>query len=136
MKAKHIKAYLKCAEVWAECSDSTRTKVGAVLVKNNRIISCGYNALPSGMSGPLEDENGNTKIECRHAEQNALFGLVKSNESAQGATLFVSHNPCQRCSLDIFDSGIVAVYYKHDYRCDKGIKYLKEKGVIVYKLED
>ena len=85
MKNKHLSAYMKCAEAFAECSSSKRLKVGSVIIKNNRIISCGYNALPEHMHGPLEDADGKTKPEVRHSEKNALLGLVKSNESALGA---------------------------------------------------
>lgn len=136
MKTKHLLAYMKCAEAFAECSDSTRLKVGSVIVKNNRIISCGYNALPSHMKGSLEDEHGRTKQQVRHSEMNALLGLMKSNESAIGATLICTHSCCEICAVDIVDAGIVDFYYRHDYRCNEGLKYLKENGVVVYKVED
>lgn len=136
MKNKHLNAYMKCAEAFAECSDSARLKVGSVIVKNNRIISCGYNALPSHMDGPLEGEDGKTLPQVRHSEMNALLGLMKSNESAIGATLICTHACCEICAVDIVDSGITDFYYKHEYRCNKGIKYLKENGIVVYKMED
>lgn len=136
MKNKHLKAYFKCAEAFAECSDSKRLKVGSVVVKNNRIISCGYNALPEHMHGSLEDENGKTRAEVRHSEKNALLGLIKSNESAVGATLICTHSCCRLCAVDIVDAGVTEFYYKHDYRCNEGIKYLKENGVVVYKLQE
>lgn len=136
MKTKHKLAYMECAEAFAKCSVGLRLKVGCVIVKNNRIISCGYNALPSHLDGPLEDEEGKTKPEVRHAEKNALMGLVKSNESAVGATLFCTHACCKFCAIDIVDSGIKEVFYKHEYRSTDGIKYLKEKGVAVYKLKE
>ena len=90
MKQKHIQAYMECAEAFAKCSNATRLKVGTVIVKNNRIISCGYNALPEHIEGSREDEDGNTKLEVRHSEKNALMGLIRSNESAVGASLFCS----------------------------------------------
>lgn len=136
MKHKHLLAYMKCAEAFAECSDSTRLKVGSVIVKNNRIISCGYNALPEHMHGSLEDENGKTLPHVRHSEKNALLGLLKSNESSLGSTLICTHACCEVCAVDIVDAGITNFYYKYDYRCDKGIKYLKENGVVVYKLQE
>lgn len=136
MKAKHLFAYMECAEAFAKCSVGERLKVGSVIVKNNRIISCGYNALPEHIHGSLEDVDGNTKQEVRHSEKNALMGLVKSNESAVGASLFCTHSCCYFCSVDIVDSGIKEFYYKHDYRSAEGIKYLKENGVIVFKMED
>ena len=134
MKDKHLQAYMKCAEAFAMCSNSKRLKVGCVIVKNNRIISCGYNALPEHIDGSLEDELGNTKPEVRHAEKNALMGLIKSNETAVGATLFCTHSMCRLCAIDIVDSGIIKVYYREEYRNILGIDYLKNNGVEVIKL--
>lgn len=135
MKHKHLMAYFKCAEAFAECSNSTRLKVGCVILKNNRIISCGYNALPSHLDGPLEDEDGKTKLEVRHAEKNALMGLMKSNESSIGATMVCSHSCCALCAVDIVDAGIEKFYYKEEYRSDEGVKYLKDNGVVVVKID-
>lgn len=134
MKTKHKLAYMKCAEAFAECSVGVRLKVGSVIVKNNRIISCGYNALPEHISGALEDDEGRTKPEVRHSEKNALMGLVKSNESAQGASLFCTHACCYFCAVDIVDSGIKEFYYRHPYRCSEGIEYLKKSGILVEKI--
>lgn len=136
MKSKHAKAYMECAEAFARCSVGERLKVGAVIVKNNRIISCGYNALPEHLDGPLEDENGTTKPQVRHAEKNALLGLVRSNESSVGATLFCTHACCEFCAIDVVDAGITAVYYQSDYRSREGLQYLIRHGVIVSKMED
>lgn len=134
MKQKHIQAYMECAEAFAKCSNATRLKVGTVIVKNNRIISCGYNALPEHIDGSLEDEDGNTKLEVRHSEKNALMGLIRSNESAVGASLFCSHACCKFCAIDIVDSGISTVYYRNEYRSTEGIEYLKANNVEVIKI--
>lgn len=134
MKTKHKLAYMECAEAFAKCSVGVRLKVGSVIVKNNRIISCGYNALPAHIDGNLEDDEGKTKPEVRHSEKNALMGLVKSNESAIGATLFCTHACCKFCAIDIVDSGIVKVYYRYEYRTTEGIEYLKANGVEVEQL--
>lgn len=134
MKEKHIRAYMKCAEAFAECSVGERLKVGAVLVKNNRIISCGYNALPAYIDGKLEDENGMTRPEVRHAEKNALLGLIKSNESATDSVLFCTHSCCKLCAVDIVDAGIKKVYYKHQYRLSEGIEHLRQNGIEVIHL--
>lgn len=134
MKLKHKLAYMECAEAFARCSVGERLKVGSVIVKNNRIISCGYNALPAHIDGKLEDESGKTRPEVRHAEKNALLGLVKSSESAVSATLFSTHACCKYCSIDIVDSGIKKVYYRHEYRTTEGIEYLKANGVEVEQL--
>lgn len=135
MKYKHKKAYMKCAEAFAECSVGERLKVGSVIVKNNRIISCGYNALPEHLNGKLEDENGSTKQEVRHSEKSALMGLIKSNESAVGATLFCTHACCKFCSIDIVDAGITKFVYKHEYRSDEGLKHLIDCGVMIEKID-
>lgn len=136
MKNKHKIAYMECAEAFAKCSVGKRLKVGSVIVKNNNIISTGYNALPKAIDGPLEDENNVTKAEVRHSEKNALMGLIRSSESAVGAVMFCTHACCKPCSIDIVDAGITHFIYKHDYRCKEGLKYLIENGVKVEKFEE
>lgn len=131
MKDKHKTAYMECAFAFSKCSVSTRLQVGTVIVKNDRIISCGYNALPVHIEGPLEGSDGCTLPEVRHSEKNALMGLIRSNESAIGASLFCTHACCKYCAIDIVDAGIVKVYYSLPYRADDGIKYLQEHGVEV-----
>ena len=134
MKAKHIKAYMKCAEAFAECSNATRLKVGSVIVKDNRIISCGYNAMPEHISEPCELPDGTTDPRVRHSEKNALMGLVRSNQSAVGATLFCNFSCCLSCAVDIVDSGIKEFVYKNDYRDSAGIQYLIKNNVLVRKV--
>lgn len=131
MKDKHIRAYMKCAYAFAECSPALRLQVGAVLVKNNRIISCGYNALPEALDGPCEDETGKTRPEVRHAEENALRALVRSPESAVGATMFVTHWCCLQCAIDVVDAGIETVYLHNPYRSKDGLEYLEANNVNV-----
>lgn len=134
MKSKHILTYMETAEVFAKCSVGERLKVGAVVVKNNSIISVGYNGLPEALDGPLEDDCGNTRPEVRHAEKNALMRLTKSHESSVDAVLFVTHACCKLCAIDIVDAGIKSVYYRNDYRDMSGIEYLKQNGVEVFKI--
>lgn len=134
MKEKHKQAYMKCAEAFAECSVGERLRVGSVIVKNNRIISCGYNALPEHLDGPLEDDQNVTKPEVRHSEKNALMGLIRSNESAVGATLFCTHACCKFCAIDIVDAGIIKFVYKHTYRSDEGLKHLITAGLEIEKI--
>lgn len=136
MKTKHLNAYMKCAEAFAECSVGERLKVGTVIVKNNRIISCGYNALPAHIEGKLEDDSGATRKEVRHSEMNALMGLLKSSESAVGSTLITTHSCCKMCSIDIVDAGVDRVIYKNEFRDLEGIQYLKANGVKVVKYEE
>lgn len=122
---------MKCAEAFAECSVGERLKVGTVIVKANRIISCGYNALPEHLDGSLEDGNGNTKPEVRHSEKNAMLGLVRSSESAVGADMFCTHSSCYLCAVDIVEAGIKRFVFKNFYRSDEGIQHLIKSGVVV-----
>lgn len=134
MKEKHKRMYMEIAEALARASCGQRLKVGSVIVKKNNIISTGYNALPEHINGSLEDDEGKTRPEVRHSEKNALMGLVKSNESAVGATLFCTHSCCKFCAIDIVDSGIKEFYYRHEYRDSSGIEYLKKNGILVEKI--
>lgn len=135
MKEKHIIAYLKCALAFADCSNATRLKVGSVIVKNNRIISCGYNALPQHISDPCELEDGTTNPLLRHSERNALMGLIRSNESALDSIMFCTHSCCKLCSIDIVDSGIKEFYYIDEYRSNEGILYLLKNNIKVIKVD-
>lgn len=136
MKHKHIQAYMECAEAFAKCSPATRLKVGAVIVKDNRVISCGYNAQPEHINDPCELADGTTDPRVRHAEKNALMGLVRSNQSAVGADLFCTHSCCVYCAIDIVDAGIKRVYFGKHYRDDSGLEYLKNNGVEVVELKN
>ena len=135
MKEKHIIAYLKCALAFADCSNATRLKVGSVIVKNNRIISCGYNALPQHISDPCELEDGTNNPLLRHSERNALMGLIRSNESALDSIMFCTHSCCKLCSIDIVDSGIKEFYYIDEYRSNEGILYLLKNNIKVIKVD-
>ncbi len=146
MKLKHKLAYMKCAESFAECSSANRLKVGSVIVKDNNIIACGYNALPKHIDGDVEtktvytEPDGRirveykTKPELRHSEKNALMSLIRSTNTAIGASLFCTHSCCKLCAIDIVDAGILEFYYKHDYRDDSGLLYLIDKGIQVVRL--
>jgi dCMP deaminase len=134
VKTKHKLAYMQCAEAFALCSPATRLKVGVVIVKQNRIISCGYNALPQHIEGSCELADGTTDPRVRHAEKNALIGLTRSSESSQGAELFCTHACCQFCAIDIVDAGIKKFYYRSTYRDDSGVKYLQDNGVEIERI--
>jgi len=135
LKPKHEIAIMKTALAFAECSVSTRLKVGAVIEKEGRIVSCGYNALPSFLDGPLEDANGMTLPQVRHAEKSALMGMLRSGISPIGCTLYTTHSCCEFCAIDIVDAGIKRVVYLQQYRCNKGIDLLQQAGIVVNKLE-
>lgn len=121
--------YLRMAEIWAENSYCVRRKVGAIIVKDKMIISDGYNGTPSGFENVCEDENGATKAYVLHAEANALTKVARSNNSSDGATLYVTSSPCLECSKLIIQSGINRVVYSDLYRLQDGIELLKRAGV-------
>jgi len=138
-------AHMKVAEVYASLSSAVRLKVGCVIVKDKRIISIGYNGMPSSWSNECEDEvtwpNGDvrftvTKPEVLHAETNAIAKLARSSESGEGAELYCTHAPCLDCAKLIYQSGIEMVYYKHPYKKDDGLSFLRMGGVGVIRLED
>ena len=163
MKQKFIDAYMKVAETFAGLSSAKRLNVGAIVVKDDRIISIGYNGMPSGWDNvcehkeydlsrdingdyfpdphnhfPHTDEHGRymlrTKSEVLHAESNAIAKLAKSPESGEGASIFVTHSPCIDCAKLIYQSGIAAVYYKNDYRSTQGLDFLNKSKIKVVKV--
>lgn len=139
MKQKFIDAYMKTAEVFAGLSSARRLHVGAIIVKDDRIISIGYNGMPSGWDNNCEDEiwppyygdepTLKTKPEVLHAETNAIAKLAKSTESGDRATLFVTHAPCLDCAKLVYQSGINSVFYRNSYRSEDGIQFLEKAGV-------
>ena len=142
MKQKHIEAYMKTAEVFADCSTAERLHVGAIIVKDERIISIGYNGTPSGWDNNCEDIKVNndgdyvtvTKPEVLHAETNAIAKLAKFNGSGSGSVLFVTHAPCLDCSKLVFQSGISSVFYRNSYRDNAGVDFLNKAGVKVEQI--
>lgn len=165
MKPKFQKLYNNIAHEVAKMSHARRLQVGAVIVKDDRVISMGYNGMPAGWENnceyknydlskdfngnyfpdpenlyPFEDDRGRyglkTRPEVLHAESNAVSKLAKSNDSGDGADIFVTHAPCMECAKLIFQSGIRRVYYSSDYRDDSGVKFLKQSGVEVIKNDE
>ena len=139
---------MKSAFNYAECSTAKKLKVGCVLVKDDRIISIGYNGMPSGWSNECEENtmwlNGKqlpqtilvTKPEVLHAEENAITKLARSNESGWDATAFITHVPCLSCAKLLYSSGIVEVYYTHEYRDTVGVDFLKKCKIGVNRFAD
>ena len=126
--------YIEMAEIWAQNSYCKRRKVGALLVKDNMIISDGYNGTPSGFENVCE-ENGVTKPYVLHAEANAISKVAKSGNNSSGATLYVTASPCIECSKLIIQSGIKRVVYRDEYRLTDGIDLLKRAGIEVEKID-
>ena len=129
MKEKFIDAHMNAAEVYAELSSAKRLHVGCVIVKDNTIIGIGYNGMPSGWTNECEDEDNKSKAEVLHAETSAIAKVAKSTNSTDGATMFVTHAPCLDCAKLIYQSGINSVYYRHSYRDNLGIEFLKQCNV-------
>jgi dCMP deaminase len=150
LKPKFINAFMDCAERFAELSSAKRAQVGSIIVKGNRIISIGYNGMPSGWDNTCETEETindvphmredyakrgyvmqtradsivwikqHTRPEVLHAEANAITKLAKSGESSRGAVIFCTHLPCIECAKLIHQAGISKVYYREDYNAAKG----------------
>lgn len=173
MKPKYIKAHMSTAENYAGLSTARRLNVGAIIVKDDRIISIGYNGMPSGWDNNCEDvewmnsdaggwlspeeileswpyegeyidADGNkmqgryrlkTKPEVLHAEANAIAKVARSSESAEDAVMFVTHAPCMECAKLIFQSGIKQVFWRHNYRSESGLNFLRQAGVTTNKVE-
>lgn len=157
MKDKFRYAYMKVAETFAGLSSARRLHVGAIVVKDDRIISIGYNGMPAGWDNNCEDkfycDDGDwseqlhpkdanqwmkyklvTKPEVLHAETSAIAKLAKSTESGNDATLFVTHAPCLDCAKLVYQSGINSVFYRNSYRNEDGIRFLEKAGVKVEQL--
>ncbi len=121
--------YMRMARIWAENSYCQRRKVGALLVKDKMIISDGYNGTPSGFENCCEDENNNSKPYVLHAEANAISKVARSNNSSEGATLYVTASPCMECAKLIIQSGIKRVVYGEEYRIMDGLELLKKANI-------
>ena len=132
--SKFDQRYIEMAEIWAKNSYCKRRQVGALLVKDNMIISDGYNGTPSGFENVCE-ENGVTKPYVLHAEANAISKVAKSGNSSAGATLYVTASPCIECAKLIIQSGIKRVVYKDEYRLTDGVDLLTRAGIEVQKLD-
>jgi dCMP deaminase len=147
MKEKFVDAYMDVAERFAQLSSARRLHVGAIVVKDDRIISIGYNGMPAGWDNNCEleiyEENGDdepeiilkTRPEVLHAETNAIAKLAKSTESGNNATMFITHSPCLDCAKLIFQSGINSVYYRDSYRSEDGVQFLTKSGVTVTQIK-
>jgi dCMP deaminase len=125
MKSKYIRAHLEVARIYGQLSTATRLKVGCIIVKDDRIISIGYNGMPSGGSNVCE-EDGHTKPEVFHAETNAISKLAKSTESGQGAYMFCTFAPCVDCAKLILQSGIKEFHFEHRYKSNTGLDLIEK----------
>lgn len=149
MKQKFIELYMDWAQRASHLSHARRLHVGAVIVKDDTVISYGYNGMPagwdndceiesvelySGLEGAIHHTVLKTKPEVLHAESNAIAKLARGNNSGVGASIFITHSPCLECAKLIYQSGIQAVYYGQDYRDDSGINFLTKSNIKVTKV--
>ncbi|MDR1407094.1 MAG: dCMP deaminase family protein [Tannerella sp.] len=123
--------YLRMAHIWAENSYCKRRQVGALIVKDQMIISDGYNGTPSGFENVCEDENNLTKPYVLHAEANAITKVAASSNSSKGATIYITSSPCIECAKLIIQSGIRRVVYSENYHTDDGCRLLERAGISV-----
>lgn len=126
--------YLEMARIWATNSYCQRRQVGALIVKERMIISDGYNGTPSGFENICEDETGKTKPYVLHAEANAITKVAKSNNSSNGATLYVTSSPCMECAKLIIQAGIRRVVFCDDYHTADGYELLQRAGIELVKV--
>lgn len=141
---RYNKLYMDLAERIAKMSYAKRLQVGSVLVKNDSIISYGWNGTPSGFDNLCEEiieyhEDGGvvtiTKSEVLHSEMNCLAKVARSTNSAEGADMFITHSPCMECAKLIYQAGIKSIYYRTIYRDDTGLKFLNKCNVPTIKIE-
>ena len=145
MKQKFIDMYMDWADRTAQLSHARRLQVGAVIVKDDSVISYGYNGMPAGWDNNCEYEviveedddyttELKTKPEVLHAESNAVAKLARSSQSGSNASIFITHAPCLDCAKLIYQSGISSVYYRNSYRDAAGVEFLEKSGVEVKKI--
>lgn len=126
--------YLRMTQIWAENSYCRRRQVGALLVKDKMIISDGYNGTPSGFENICEEDADHTKPYVLHAEANAITKVARSNNSSEGATLYITTSPCMECSKLIIQAGIKRVVFGEYYRMHDGVDLLCRAGIEVVHL--
>jgi dCMP deaminase len=143
MKPKLVQAYMATARIFAELSSARRLHVGAIVVKDDRIISIGYNGMPAGWNNNCEDvvqhsddtTTLKTKPEVLHAETNAIAKLARSTESGLDSDMFITHSPCLDCAKLIYQSGVKRVWFGQAYRSSEGVDFLAKSGVEVVQID-
>lgn len=133
---RYDRAYLRMANTWSELSYCQRKKVGAIIVRDNMIISDGYNGTPSGFDNCCENDIGETHWYVLHAEANAILKVAKSTNNCRGATLYLTLSPCKDCSKLVLQAGISRVVFQNAYKDTEGIDFLKDAGVEIVQLDD
>jgi len=152
MKKRFIDLYMDFAYRVSQLSYARRLKVGSVIVKDDTVISYGYNGTPAGWDNNCEmhprvmdyqtceiiekTDMLVTKPEVLHAEMNSLMKLARGSNSGNGAVMFITHSPCMECAKGIYQSGIKQVYYRDQYRSNEGIEFLEKCGIEVKKVDE
>lgn len=132
---KWDKYFMNLALETASMSDSKRLQVGAVAVLDKRIVCTGFNGTVSKYGDDiLEDEDGNTKPDVIHAEENIICQAALQGKSLLGTTIYITHNPCRHCSALLGQVGVRVVKYLHEYRDTSGLLKLKQYEIKVEKL--
>jgi len=135
MKPKHQQLYMDIACKIAKESYAKKLQVGCVIVKNDNIVSMGWNGTPPGWDNNCE-EDGKTRPEVYHAEENAILKLARDRGGANKSVMFITHTPCINCARMIFKSGIETVFYQNKYRDDTGLDFLIKAGVEVKQIKE
>ena len=133
---RYDQAYLRMARSWSKLSHCNRKQVGAIIVKDEMIISDGYNGTPGGFDNCCEDEDGNTHWYVLHAEANAILKVAKSTNNCKGATLYLTHSPCKDCSKLVLQAGITRLVYAEQYKDPSGIDFLSSAGLDIIHIEE
>ena len=145
--------YIKVAQICSENSKANKLKVGAIIVKDQQIISDGFNGTPSGFDNQCEDEKHKkldrcslcsqehcegcdniellTRPEVMHAESNAITKCAKYGKATLGSTIYITHTPCIEFAKLIIQAGIKRVVYKNFYKSLAGVEILRKSGIIV-----
>ena len=123
---RYDRVYMEIAHAVSRLSHDTKTKVGAIIVRDGQIISQGWNGMPSGMSNDMRDDHGKTKIEVLHSETNALMKLTKTGGGSNGATIYCTHSPCMDCAKLILQAGIDTIVYDNIY-CNESMNFMNDR---------
>ena len=147
MRAGWDEYFMQIAEIVKTRSTCLRRQVGAVIVRDNRIITTGYNGAPSRLKEctelgfckreQLHIPSGQRHELCRalHAEQNAIIQAANLGISTKGATMYVTLQPCVICAKMAINAGIVKIVYKGDYPDELSMGILEESGIELVKFE-
>ena len=136
----------RLVSTWSSCYKTNR-QVGAIVVRDKRILTTGYNGAPAGVASCKERgeclreklgiASGTRQEMCYavHAEQNAIIQAAKLGITLEGATLYCTHQPCSMCTRIIINSGIVRVVYEQGYPDEFSIKLFNEAGITLEKFQ-